>query len=174
MLKIMVILAIIPLLLLGGFAQAAPVRAQSAGPLPGQFVYVDDTNNLNMVRGDLSRPIKISQMPYGYSASSPHFSRDGRYLAYCTRKDQSDERPQIYVMNTVTFEKTLVTNEGACNYDWSPDGNTLIYTEDLWARYSFQERVTSWDVFAYSVPENATRILFTSDKPLTEIGRSHV
>ena len=117
-------------LLLTGFwfGTGGNALAQEALSLPGQFVYVEDGSRLFLVRGEVDEPLLLLQAPLETRLSNPHFSPDGRTLAYCLLDPQSMGAGAIHYMDMLTLEKYPVIEQGSCEYDWSPDGKSLIYS----------------------------------------------
>ncbi len=61
------------------------------------------------------------------SASNPKFSPDGRWLSFLAAR-AGDTKPRIYLLDLRGGEPEAVTAEGGeiADYDWSPDGRTLV------------------------------------------------
>ena len=93
-------------LLIAGFwfVQGGNALAQEDVPLPGQFVYVEDGSRLFLVRGDVEEPLLLVQAPQDARLSNPHFSADGRYLAYCLQDLQSMGAGAIHYLDMLTLE----------------------------------------------------------------------
>jgi len=65
----------------------------------------------------------------GYSASSPEWSPDGKYLSFvATRGDSA--KAQVWVLDRRMGEGQELTKEkwGISGYEWSPDGSKLLLT----------------------------------------------
>jgi len=65
----------------------------------------------------------------GYSASSPDWSPDGRYLSFTASRGDSAQT-QVWVMDRRMGEGQQLTHEkwGISGYLWSPDGSKLLLT----------------------------------------------
>ncbi|HXI03246.1 MAG TPA: S9 family peptidase [Candidatus Saccharimonadales bacterium] len=70
----------------------------------------------------------------GYSASSPRFSPDGKYLSFIANRSESGEerkdsadKPQVWALNRLGGEAQQLTSvkQGVSGYEWSPDGKRL-------------------------------------------------
>lgn len=107
---------------------AGPAAAQDVTSLPGQFVYVENGTSLVLIRGNVAEPTLLIQAEPGATVSHPRFSDDGRTLAYCLDLAGTGRQPALYTLDTLSFEKVEVAPEGSCDFDWSPDGRTLIYS----------------------------------------------
>ena len=94
--------------------------AQQVPSLPGQFVYVMDGTKLYLVRGKIDEPVLLVQGESGATLAHPRFSSDGRFLAYCVDL-ASTNQPALYTLDTVRGERTQITPDGSCDYDWSPE-----------------------------------------------------
>ncbi|HJS20202.1 MAG TPA: hypothetical protein VJ785_15755 [Anaerolineales bacterium] len=139
--------------------------AQEASSLPGQFAYVDSGTRLFLVRGNVDEPILLVQTTQGTSVGYPHFSRDGRYLAYCTYQPLTEAYPTLYYLDTLTLEKVLVTNDGSCAYDWSPDGGTLIFSTPA---FLGTERTVADGIWSYSRETGSLQLLIPTDSPIID------
>lgn len=73
----------------------------------------------------------------GYSAGSPRFSPDGKYLSFMAKRSESGEdktdsedRPQVWALNRLGGEAQQLTSvkQGVSGYEWSPDGGRLVLT----------------------------------------------
>lgn len=62
----------------------------------------------------------------GYSASSPRWSPDNKYLSFLAEK--TDEKTQIYTLNRLGGEAQKLTDikQGVSDYEWSPDAKRLV------------------------------------------------
>ena len=62
-----------------------------------------------------------------YSAGSPKWSPDNRYLSFKASKGE-DEKTQVWNLNRLGGEASQVTDvkQGINDYDWSPDGSRLL------------------------------------------------
>ena len=65
----------------------------------------------------------------GYSASSPEWSPDGKYLSFMAARGDS-ARTQVWVLDRRMGEGQQLTNErwGINGYEWSPDGSRILLT----------------------------------------------
>ena len=63
----------------------------------------------------------------GYSASSPKWSPDGKYLTFTAAKGEK-AKTQVWRLNRLGGEAEQVTTikQGVGSYDWSPDGKRLL------------------------------------------------
>ncbi|HEX2990270.1 MAG TPA: hypothetical protein VHO49_06305 [Anaerolineales bacterium] len=153
------------LLLLAGFwfAPGGDALAQEGLSLPGQFAYVEDGSRLFLVRGEVDEPLLLLQAPLETRLSNPHFSPDGRTLAYCLLDPQSMNAGAIHYMDMLTLEKYPVTEQGSCEYDWSSDGTTLIYSAggspDL-------ELVVDHGIWSHSLANKENKLLIPSERPV--------
>jgi Tol biopolymer transport system component len=102
--------------------------AQQTPLLPGQFAYVEGGDRLFLVHGAVDQAVLLTQASQEFAVSSPQFSRDGRFLAYCLQDLQAGDTAAIHYLDTLTFEEQTVTEDGSCSYDWSPDGKRLVYS----------------------------------------------
>ncbi len=64
----------------------------------------------------------------GYSASSPRWSPDGKYLSFTASR--GDSKTQVWVLNRLGGEAQQLTEveQGISAYEWSPDGTKLLLT----------------------------------------------
>ncbi len=68
----------------------------------------------------------------GYSASSPRWSPDGKYLSFLASKktDEKEEeaKSQVWALNRMGGEAQQLTNvkQGVAGHEWSPDGKRLL------------------------------------------------
>jgi len=71
----------------------------------------------------------IAMTAEGYSASSPDWSPDGRYLSFTASRGDS-ARTQVWIMDRRMGEGQQLTDEkwGVSGYLWSPDGSKLLLT----------------------------------------------
>lgn len=62
----------------------------------------------------------------GYSASSPQWSPDGRYLTFLASKKE-DEKTQVWTLNLKGGDSQQLTHvkQGVSGYEWSPDASSL-------------------------------------------------
>lgn len=65
----------------------------------------------------------------GYSASSPKWSPDGKYLSFMASKGK-DAKTQVWTLNRLGGEAVQLTKvkQGVGGYEWSPDGTSLLLT----------------------------------------------
>ena len=65
----------------------------------------------------------------GYSASTPRWSADGKYLSFLAKKDKTAQT-QVWTLNRLGGEAEQLTNvkQGVSGYEWSPTGNRLLLT----------------------------------------------
>lgn len=158
------------LFLVIGLAILAPspnyvARATTSSPLlPGQFAYVQDSN-LYLVRGNVDKPIKIAEAPYQFSIANPQFSQDGRYLAFCVQNPQTNDYPVTYYLDTLNLEKYKVPADGSCEYDWSPDGKTLIFTQP--AFMGFEPRSPE-GIWAYSLQAGTVELMIATQNSIID------
>jgi dipeptidyl aminopeptidase/acylaminoacyl peptidase len=71
----------------------------------------------------------IAMTAEGYSASSPEWSPDGKYLSFvATRGDSA--KSQVWILDRRMGEGQELTKEkwGISGYEWSPDGTKLLLT----------------------------------------------
>jgi dipeptidyl aminopeptidase/acylaminoacyl peptidase len=71
----------------------------------------------------------------GYSAGSPRWSPDGKYLSFIAKrsesgddKNDSEDKPQVWALNRLGGEAQQLTKvkQGVSGYEWSPDGKRLL------------------------------------------------
>ena len=75
----------------------------------------------------------------GYSASSPRWSPDGKYLSFLAQRSQSgsesgedkkesEDRTQVWALNRLGGEAQQLTKvkQGVAGHEWSPDGKRLL------------------------------------------------
>ncbi len=62
-----------------------------------------------------------------YSASSPRWSSDNKYISFLASKGE-DEKTQVWVSNRLGGDATVLTKipQGVSEHDWSPAGNKLL------------------------------------------------
>jgi len=77
-----ILLIFVTALLLIPLLPAVRAEAQD-NSLPGQFAYIESGARLYLVRGNVDEPILLVQSGSENNIYHPHFSHDGRYLAYC-------------------------------------------------------------------------------------------
>jgi Tol biopolymer transport system component len=140
-------------------------KAQEDGSLPGQFVYVESGSRLFLVRGNVDEPILLMQAGKDTALSSPHFSKDGRYLAFCLMDNTAANAPDLFYLDTLTLGRTKVTANGSCSFDWSPDGKTLIYSPAV----SMENASTQPNgIWSYSLRSGESKLLIPSDAPVID------
>lgn len=63
----------------------------------------------------------------GYSASSPQWSPDNKYLSFLASKSE-DEKTQVWISNRLGGDSEVLTKipQGVSEYEWSPVGNKLL------------------------------------------------
>jgi dipeptidyl aminopeptidase/acylaminoacyl peptidase len=73
----------------------------------------------------------------GYSAGSPRWSPDGKYLSFLAGRGKDDEgepnKSQVWTLNRLGGEAQQITDvkQGVSGYEWSPDGKRmLLYIRD--------------------------------------------
>ncbi len=68
----------------------------------------------------------IAMTGKGYSASSPKWSGDNKFLSFLAGK--KEEKTQLWVLNRQGGEAEKITNipQGVSGYEWSPDGKKLL------------------------------------------------
>ncbi len=68
----------------------------------------------------------IAMTGKGYSASSPKWSGDNKFLSFLAGK--KEEKTQLWVLNRQGGEAEKITNipQGVSDYEWSPDGKKLL------------------------------------------------
>jgi Tol biopolymer transport system component len=147
------------------FVQGGNALAQEDVPLPGQFVYVEDGSRLFLVRGDLEEPLLLVQAPQEARLSNPHFSADGRYLAFCLLDPQSMGAGAIQYLDMLTLEKHLASEQGPCEYDWSPDGRTLIYAT---GGFMEPEPAAGYGIWSHSLANQENKLLIPSESPVID------
>ncbi len=71
----------------------------------------------------------IAMTADGYSASSPDWSPDGRYLSFTASRGDSAQT-QVWVLDRRMGEGQELTKEkwGISGYEWSPDGSKILLT----------------------------------------------
>lgn len=121
-------------------------------PAGEQLIYVSDKG----LTDEFSRPLFLwfsetfDVGPYllpaaadiGMTQEDPSFSQDGENAVFVVRGEPADGRrvPEIWTLglNTATYEQFIVTDDGAYDPDWSPDGEHIAYvqrtgqTNDVW------------------------------------------
>ena len=62
----------------------------------------------------------------GYSASSPRWSPDNKYLSFLAEK--AEEKTQVYTLNRLGGEAQKLTDvkQGVSGFEWSPNGQQLV------------------------------------------------
>ena len=63
-----------------------------------------------------------------YSASSPRWSPDGRYLAFLAAKGDEDAKTQVWTLDRRGGEAQQYTHvdQGVRDFEWSPDGSRML------------------------------------------------
>jgi len=78
-----------------------------------------------MIASDGNEPLPMTAE--GYSASSPRWSPDGRYLSFMASRGE-DAKNQVWVLDRRGGEARQLTEieQGVSGYEWSPDGSKLL------------------------------------------------
>ncbi len=160
-----ILIVIVAVLLVSSLRPVARAAAREGQPLPGQFAYVENGKRLYLVRGNVDEPILLVQAGDENNLFNPHFSRDGRYLAFCLTSSTGQDLPDIFYLDTLTLEKTRVTADGSCSYDWSPDGKTLIYTAPPAMEFPPTQVNGIW---SYGRETGEIRLLIPTDSPVID------
>ena len=152
-------------LLMGSLAPPGRVTAQEAPSLPGQFAYVESGTRLYLVRGNVEEPALLVQAPQGLHIQNPHFSRDGRFMAYCMHDPSVEDVPRLYYMDTLTLEKFEITGEGSCSYDWWPGGDTLVFSTPANPTAAMSPDQGIW---SYTLDTGALEVLVRTEVPVVD------
>jgi Tol biopolymer transport system component/TolA-binding protein len=155
-----ILVAFVAVLLVSHSIPGNRAGAQEGESPPGQFVYVESGSRLYLVRGNVDEPILLVQVGGNTTLSSPHFSQDGRGLAFCILDNTGADAPDLFYLDTLTLEKTKVTTDGSCSFDWSPDGKTLIYTTAVSLDDASAQTNGIW---SYSLETGETKLVMPSD-----------
>ena len=139
--------------------------AQDVPSLPGQFAYVEGGSRLMLVRGNVNEPVLLVQTAHGSSVSNPRFSQNGRYMAYCIHDPTAEDVPALYYLDALSLEKFLVTTEGSCSYDWSPDGTSLVYATPAFIDVEMHGQP---GLFSFSPETGSIELLIPTDSPIIE------
>lgn len=86
----------------------------------------DKSNNqIWMVSTEGGEPIAMTSKDY--SASSPRWSPDGKYLSFMAKKEENG-KTQIWRLNRLGGESQQLTKtkQGVSSYEWSPQGDRLL------------------------------------------------
>ena len=78
-----------------------------------------------MISTDGGEPIPMTGK--GYSAGTPRWSPDGKYLSFLAQKGK-DAKTQVWTLNRLGGEAEQLTKvkQGVGGYEWSPDGKRLL------------------------------------------------
>jgi dipeptidyl aminopeptidase/acylaminoacyl peptidase len=106
--------------------QQSPDEQWIAYVLSSKDTVKDKANNqIWMVSTEGGEPIPMTAK--GYSASSPRWSPDGKYLSFLAKK-KGKGKTQVWIFNRLGGESQQLTKtkQGVSSYEWSPQGNRLL------------------------------------------------
>lgn len=128
------------------FFDLATIRDPRVSPDGEWIAYTVTTTDLEkdasetrlwMVPAAGGEPIPMTAK--GYSASSPRWSPDGKYLSFLAQRSQSgsesgedkkesEDRTQVWALNRLGGEAQQLTKvkQGVSGHEWSPDGRRLL------------------------------------------------
>lgn len=114
-----------------------------------------------------------------YSASTPRWSPDGRYLGFlAARGDPEEVKPQVWTLDRRGGEakQYSVVDQGVENYAWSPDGkNMLLMIKDKSAAQLAEEAAKEAGDEAKPLPYIIDRLQFKQDGvPYLDRSRTHI
>ncbi|MCZ2846158.1 MAG: DPP IV N-terminal domain-containing protein [Candidatus Bathyarchaeota archaeon] len=102
---------------------------------------------------------EIKSLTEGGKACRPHFSKDGRTVAYVSA--EADGKGDIWLMNPDGSEKRRITERNEM-YDyfpsWSPDGKYIVFSSSAQGR----QRRGNWSLFVVEVKSKRIFPLFDS------------
>lgn len=118
------------------------VRGMQISPDGEWIAYTVTTTNLKKDRSETRIWMvpagggeAIPMTAKGYSAGSPRWSPDGKYLSFIAKRSSSGEdkmdsedKPQVWALNRLGGEAQQLTKvkQGVSGYEWAPDGKRLL------------------------------------------------
>jgi len=115
----------------------------------------------------------------GYSASTPRWSPDGRYLGFlATRGEEEDARTQVWTLDRRGGEAQQYTSvtQGVTDFRWSPDGQAmLLLIKDQSAQELADEAADEASEESKPLPYVIDRLQFKRDGvPYLDRSRTHL
>ena len=137
----------------------------------------ESSTQIYMVSRDGSAVLPMTSADY--SAWSPGFSPDGRYLAFLAARGEGDDvRTQVWTLDRRGGEAVAYTNvdQGVGDYAWSPDGQRmLLMITDKSADELAAEAAAEAGEEAKPLPYVIDRLQFKQDGvPYLDRSRTHV
>jgi dipeptidyl aminopeptidase/acylaminoacyl peptidase len=86
----------------------------------------DSSNQLYIVSRDGEEVLQMTSDDY--SANSPRWSPDGKYLAFIAARGDDDARPQVWTLDRRGGDAQQYTavDQGVDGFEWSPDGQRML------------------------------------------------
>jgi len=137
----------------------------------------ESSSQLYMVSRDGEQVLQLTSDDY--SASSPSWSPDGRYLGFLAAKgEDEDARTQVWTLDRRGGESQQYTtiDQGVGGFEWSPDGATmLLMIADKTASDLAAEAAEEAGEEAKPLPYVVDRLQFKQDGvPYLDRSRTHI
>lgn len=133
---------------LPNFSPVAPLMGFTGKRTIGWDVYIYDLGKK-----------QIKELTKGGKACRPHFSKDGKKIAYVSA--EADRKADIWLMNPDGSEKRRITERND-TYDyfpsWSPDGKYIVFSSSPQGR----QRRGNWSLYVVRVDSKRIFPLFDS------------
>ena len=125
----------------------------------------DSSTQVYMVSRDGEEVLQMTSDDY--SAGSPHWSPDGRYLGFIAAKGEGDDvKSQVWLLDRRGGESRQYTSvdQGVSDFSWSPDGEKmLLMIQDKSATQLAEEAAEEAGEEAKPLPYVIDRLQFKQD-----------
>jgi dipeptidyl aminopeptidase/acylaminoacyl peptidase len=161
-----------------GGPQISPDREWIAYTVNSVDVEEDDSSTqIYMVSRDGEDVVQLTSDDY--SAGSPHWSPDGRYLGFIAAKGEGDDvKSQVWLLDRRGGESKQYTSvdQGVSDFSWSPDGEKmLLMIRDKTAADLAAEAAEEAGEEAKPLPYVIDRLQFKQDGvPYLDRSRTHI
>ena len=137
----------------------------------------DSSTQVFMVSRDGSEVLQMTSDDY--SARSPRWSPDGRYLAFIARRGEDDDvKPQVWTLDMRGGEARAYTDvdQGVGGFEWSPDSRRMaLLVTDKSAADLAEEAAKEAGEDAKPLPYVIDRLQFKEDGvPYLDRSRTHI
>jgi len=129
----------------------------------GDELYNEWKNYLKTDYTEKLKNVKISETKEeiiektGFANYYPHFSPDGKKIAYLSNQDFDYARTGLFLYDLDTKKTELIAAPVSSNFTWSPDGKKIVFAERTYPPTI--DEISIFDLYEYTVKDKSIKKL---------------